>query len=200
MERAVDDSGGWTDGRPGGLARRPAPCWFLAWWWSRSSAEPSREQAAQGQSTTIACRAGRLQTFPECVELMAAIGASNRCRLPPIAPMMTRHCSGAQRGASALRRAGRASDAIAGGGDVAAIGALPAPTARLPASLPRPPFGAASTSARRAEWAGGYSPSASGMISQNNSKSLSACGCGPLLTTISLLMKVSPSKVTWNTM
>ena len=50
------------------------------------------------------------------------------------------------------------------------------------------------------EWAGGYSPSASGMISQNSSKSLSACGCGPLLTTISLLISSSPSKVTWNTM
>jgi hypothetical protein len=159
MERAVDDQrrpDGWRAGRQ--APHRSGP-------WRRGPAhpaEPSREQATQGQSTMIACRAERLLTFPESVALTAAIGASKRCRTPPIAPMTTRQCSGAQGdaprwketlplprevelapaqdetrnngcgGASALRRAGRASDAIASGDDVAAIGALPAPAARPP--------------------------------------------------------------------
>ena len=44
------------------------------------------------------------------------------------------------------------------------------------------------------------SPSAPGMIWQNSSKSLSASGCGPLLTTTSMLRNVSPSNTARCTM
>jgi hypothetical protein len=78
-------SGGQTDGRPGGLRARPGALarrrrTVLVPGVRRGPAhpaEPSREQATQGQSTMIACRAERLLTFPESVALTAAIGASN---------------------------------------------------------------------------------------------------------------------------